>query len=434
VKVLIVGGGAREHALAWKLKQEDPSLSLIAAPGNPGIAELATCVPIGALDIDALAAFARREAIGLTIVGPEAPLAAGLADLFRAEKLSVFGPTRAAAHIETSKSFSKQLMLDAGVPTARAMTFTHVDRAKGAARELGAPVVIKASGLASGKGVIVCTTIEEADRAIDSMLVDHSFGVAGSEVLVEEYMAGEEISVFAITDGERVVPLLASQDHKRLLEGDRGPNTGGMGAYAPVSIAPKMEDITNRILLPTLAALRTRGSPFTGLLYAGLMLTDDGPKVVEFNGRFGDPETEAVLPIMQISPTLFELLHTVACGESLPEGVTVRATGHAVTTVIASSGYPEQPRSGDVIEIPDVPDEVLVFHAGTKRRDGNSGPLVTNGGRVLAITGTGSSLEQASRRSLEFATSVQFDGKQLRSDIGWRELARAAVEERAGAA
>jgi phosphoribosylamine---glycine ligase len=434
VKVLVVGGGAREHALAWKLKQEDPSLSLIAAPGNPGIAELGTCVPIGALDIDALAAFARREKIGLTVVGPEAPLAAGLVDLFRAEKLPIFGPTRAAAHIETSKSFSKQLMLDAGVPTARAMTFTHVERAKGAARELGAPVVIKASGLASGKGVIVCTTIEEADRAIDSMLVDHSFGVAGSEVLVEEYMAGEELSVFAITDGERVVPLIPSQDHKRLLDGDRGPNTGGMGAYAPVSIAPPMAEISNRILLPTLSALRARGTPFTGLLYAGLMLTDDGPKVVEFNGRFGDPETQAVLPIMQLSPTLLELFHAIARGEPLPDGVTVRATGHAVTTVIASAGYPEQPRSGDVIELPRAPDDVLVFHGGTKRRDGNAGPLVTSGGRVLAVTGIGGSLEQASRRSLDYASSVRFDGKQLRSDIGWRELTRPAVEERAGAA
>ena len=302
MKVLIVGGGGREHALAWRFKKDNPALTLYAAPGNPGIAELATCLPISITEFDALATFARREGVSLTVVGPEAPLAAGIVDHFRAERLPIFGPTRDAAQIETSKSFAKQLMLDARVPTARALTFTDADRARGAARELGAPVVIKASGLAAGKGVMVCETLADADRAIDAVLVQRTFGVAGSELLVEEFMEGEEVSVFAITNGEWLVPMVPAQDHKRLLAGDRGPNTGGMGAYAPVSALTREAEgeIVSTILRPTLDALRARGAPFTGLLYAGLMLTRDGPKVVEFNCRFGDPETQAILAVCHI--------------------------------------------------------------------------------------------------------------------------------------
>jgi phosphoribosylamine--glycine ligase len=428
VKVLIVGGGAREHALAWALKHNDPAVRLFAAPGNPGIAEVATCLPYSATDFDALSTFARQEHVDLTVVGPEAPLDAGIVDRFRADGLPIFGPTRHAAQIETSKTFAKQLMMDAGVPTARALTFTDAARARGAARELGAPIVIKASGLAAGKGVIVCETLDDADRAIDAMLVQRNFGIAGSEVLVEEFMDGEEISFFAITNGEWLVPLTPSQDHKRLLDGDRGPNTGGMGAYAPVSLlnADAEQAIVNEIFRPTLDALRARHAPFTGLLYAGLMLTRDGPKVVEFNCRFGDPETEALLPILPSTPSLLDLMLAAATDAPAPASSAIRpAEGHAVTTVLASAGYPETPRTGAVITIPPAPDGVLVFHAGTKRRP--DGALITNGGRVLAITGCASTFEEAQRRSREFASRVEFEGKQFRSDIGWREAARATA-------
>ena len=437
MKVLIVGGGGREHALAWACKRDNPAVTLYAAPGNPGIAELATCLPLSVTDFDALATFARREGISLTVVGPEAPLAAGIVDRFRAEGLAIFGPTREAAQIETSKSFAKQLMLDAGVPTARALTFTEADRARGAARELGVPIVIKASGLAAGKGVMVCETLAEADRAIDAMLVQRNFGVAGSELLVEEFMEGEEVSVFAITNGEWLVPLVPAQDHKRLLAGDRGPNTGGMGAYAPVS-ALRVEtenEIVRSILRPTLDALRARGAPFSGLLYAGLMLTRDGPKVVEFNCRFGDPETQAILAVSPSSPSLLDLMLAAARNGDRPDDdVLPRERGYAVTTVLASAGYPETPRTGDVIAIPPVPEGVLVFQAGTKRRPYPDGALVTNGGRVLAITGCAPSFEEAQKKSRDFASRVDFAGKQFRADIGWRELARQTAAGHAGAA
>jgi phosphoribosylamine--glycine ligase len=435
VKVLLVGGGGREHALAWAFKQDNPALTLFAAPGNPGIAEIATCLPYAATDFDALTTFARREGVALTVVGPEAPLAAGIVNHFRAEALTIFGPTREAAQIETSKSFAKQLMLDAGVPTARALTFTDAGRARGAVREFGPPIVIKASGLAAGKGVMVCETIADADQAIDAMLVDRSFGVAGSELLVEEFMDGEEVSVFAITNGEWLVPLVPAQDHKRLLAGDRGPNTGGMGAYAPVSAlsAETEREIVSRILQPTLAALQARGAPFSGLLYAGLMLTRSGPKVVEFNCRFGDPETEAILAIRPSKPSLLDLMMAAARNEDPPDdALATRETGHAVTTVLASAGYPEAPRTGDVITIPPIPDGVLVFHAGTKRRA--DGALITNGGRVLAITGCASTFEEAQKKSRDFASRVDFNGKQFRDDIGWRELARLTAAGHAGAA
>ena len=432
MKLLIVGGGGREHALAWRLKHDNPALTLLAAPGNPGIAELATCIPVAATDVDGLATLAQREKAALTVVGPEASLAAGIVDRFRAEELAIFGPTRAAAQIETSKAVAKQLMLDAGVPTAQAITCTEQARAKGAARALGAPVVIKASGLAAGKGVVVCNNLEEADRAIDAMLVDHTFGVAGSEVLVEEFMQGEELSVFAITDGEHVVPLVPAQDHKRLLAGDRGPNTGGMGAYAPVSAGIQVDDIVERILVPTLGALRARGTPFTGLLYAGLMLTAEGPKVVEFNCRFGDPETQAILPIMELEPSLLELMLSVARGESVPHvRHAPRPSLHAVCTVVASGGYPDAPRTGDAITLPPVASDVFVFHAGTKRDA--DGTLRASGGRVLAVTGVGASLEEAQQRSLDVVERVTLDGKQFRPDIGWREIARLTGAGHAGA-
>jgi phosphoribosylamine--glycine ligase len=431
----LVGGGGREHALAWKFKHDDPSISLIAAPGNPGIAELAECVPVAASDLDRLVALAADRAVDLVVVGPEAPLAAGLVDKLRAAGVPAFGPTQAAAEIETSKAFAKELMLDAGVPTARARVFSTVADAKACAREYGAPVVIKASGLAAGKGVIVCETLQQADEAIESMLVGNAFGESGHQVLVEEFMEGEEVSVLALTDGTRVLSLVPAQDHKRLLAGDRGPNTGGMGAYAPVSLGHRLgtvdrdttallREVETRVLLPTLAAMRERGRPFAGLLYAGVMITADGPKVVEFNCRFGDPEAQAVLPIADLAPTLAHVMLAIARGEGIPAGARCRASGYAVTTVLAAAGYPGTPHAGDAITLPAARGDAIVFHAGTRRDD--AGHLVTSGGRVLAVTGTGANFADAQRVSAEVAAAVQFAGKQFRDDIGWRERARGA--------
>ncbi len=423
MRVLIVGGGAREHALGWKLLADDPSLEIISAPGNPGLAALGRCAAIAATDIAGLAALARREEVAFTIVGPEGPLDAGLVDHFRANGLPVFGPSQAAARIETSKRFAKELMLKAGVPTASARTFTNVAAATAEAERLGAPVVIKASGLAAGKGVVVAASLAEAKDAIGSMLEGNVFGAAGHEVLVEEYMTGEEISVFAITDGTHILPMIAAQDHKRVGEGDTGPNTGGMGSYAPVSISTSTvaRDSVERVFLPTLAALRAAGSTFTGLLYAGLMLTRDGPKVVEFNCRFGDPETETLLPLM--ASGLLEPLRAVANGDSIAGARPIEwRPGAAVTTVVAAEGYPGPVRSGDLISLPSDDRDVIVFHAGTKRNA--DGALVTAGGRVLAVTARAASLSEAQKLSASHASLVQFSGRQYRRDIGWRDLAR----------
>lgn len=426
MKVLVVGGGGREHALAWRLRLDEPDTQLFAAPGNPGIAELATCAPIAATDIASLAAFARRERIDWTLVGPEGPLEAGIVDAFRAEGLAIFGPTRAAAQLETSKAFSKTLMMGAGVPTARAIVATDAREARRAVDEIGAPVVVKASGLAAGKGVIVCETLDQAHEAVSSMLETHSFGNAGDTILVEEFMQGEELSVFVLTDGERVLALPPAQDHKRLLDGDQGPNTGGMGAYAPVSVVDAtpglLDDVLQRVVHPTLGAMRARGTPFTGLLYVGLMLTDDGPKVVEFNCRFGDPETEAVLPAIDPKDSVSGLMADIALGARLTDSDPLETSRAAVTTVVAAPGYPAHPRTGAPIEIPTAPDDVLVFHAGTKR--GSDGRLLTAGGRVLAVTGLGETMEDAQRRSQAFAARVSLADKQFRTDIGWRELSR----------
>jgi phosphoribosylamine--glycine ligase len=425
MKILIVGGGGREHALAWKLRRDDSDSELFAAPGNPGIAAIARCVPIGPGKLEELAAFAENERIDLTVVGPEGPLEAGIVNLFQSRGLPIFGPTREAARIETSKRFAKELMTRARVPTARATYHTDQRNAKLLLAEFGAPVVVKASGLAAGKGVVVAQSIPEAEDAIDAMLSNRVFGDAGGEILIEEFMEGEELSLFVITDGERALPLLAAQDHKRLLDGDFGPNTGGMGAYAPTSIAtPELtRQVMREIIEPTLGTMRAEGCPFRGLLYAGLMLTLDGPKVVEFNCRFGDPETEALMPLMDSS--LLELIASVAGGGSLASS---RAPDWkqltAVTTVVAADGYPEKPRTGDVIRLPEPPSDVHVFHAGTALNP--SGELVTAGGRVLAITAVAGGLVEAAELSREYAEQVSFKGKQLRGDIGWRELTRGA--------
>ncbi len=427
MKVLIVGGGGREHALAWKLKGEEPGLDLLAAPGNPGIAALARCVPVPATDVERLAELAEAERVALTVVGPEGPLAAGLVDRFRARGLTAFGPTRAAAEIETSKGFAKDLMRRAGVPTARAERHVDVASAKRAAREFGAPVVIKATGLAAGKGVIVCQTLAEADAAIEAMLERGVFGAAGAEILVEEFMEGEELSVFALTDGDTVLPMLPAQDHKRLRERDEGPNTGGMGAYAPVSLggAALLRTAVERVFAPTLTALREEGRAFTGLLYAGLMLTSDGPKVVEFNCRFGDPETEALLPLLRSG--LLDPMLAVAKGERL-RGASPFAwhPRFAVTTVVAAPGYPDQPRTGAPLALPNpAPADVYFFHGGTARDADER--LVTAGGRVLAVTAVAETIREAQERSRTNAAEVEFEGRQFRSDIGWRELTRAGA-------
>jgi phosphoribosylamine---glycine ligase len=425
MKVLLVGGGGREHALAWKLCTDDPSLTLLAAPGNPGIAQLARCIPIGVDKLKELASLAEEEYVDLTVVGPEAPLEAGIVNLFQSRGLPVFGPTREAARIETSKRFAKDLMVRAGIPTARATQHSDAKEAKAALVDFGTPVVIKASGLAAGKGVIVAQSTAEAERAIDAMLGDRIFGAAGREILIEEFMEGEEVSIFAITDGQQALPLLPVQDHKRLLEGDLGPNTGGMGAYAPASIAtPELVTrVMNEIIRPTLAALRDAASPFKGLLYAGLMITADGPKVVEFNCRFGDPETEAMLPLMDSS--LLELIAAVAGGGSLsrtryPDWKPLSA----VTTVVAAAGYPDNVRKGEPIRLPAPGPGVEVFHSGTGKDP--LGQLVTAGGRVLAITGVAENLLEAAELSRTYAEQVSLNGKQLRRDIGWRELTRHA--------
>jgi len=425
MKVLIVGGGGREHALAWKLRRDDPNAELIAAPGNPGIESVARCVPISADKLEPLAELAEKLRVDFTLVGPEIPLEAGIVNLFQSRGLPIFGPTREAARIETSKRFAKELMRGAGVPTARATNHTDALEAKLALADFAAPVVIKASGLAAGKGVVIAQSAAEAERAIDAMLNDRVFGAAGREILLEEFMEGEELSLFVITDGEHALPFLGAQDHKRLLDGDFGPNTGGMGAYAPTSIASP--DIVSRVMReiiePTLAAMREQGCAFKGLLYVGLMLTEDGPRVVEFNCRFGDPETQALMPLMESS--LLELIAAVAGGGSLarsraPEWKPLSA----VTTVIAADGYPEKPRTGDVIHLPAPEAGIEIFHAGTARNPG--GELITAGGRVLAITAVAPDLVEAADRSREFAERASFKGKQLRRDIGWRELTRGA--------
>lgn len=423
MRVLIVGGGGREHALAWKLIQDDPTLEVIAAPGNPGIAAIGRCLPVSATDIAGLMALAKQERVSFTIVGPEAPLSLGIVDRFREAGLAIFGPTQAAARIETSKRFAKELMLKANIPTASARTFTTIPEAKDEVRRLGAPVVVKASGIAAGKGVIVAMSIAEADAAIDDMLDAKVFGDAGAEVLVEEYMRGEEISLFALTDGTNVLPMIAAQDHKRIGEGDTGLNTGGMGAYAPVSIATPglMLSIRDRILLPTLTAMRDEGCAFTGLLFAGLMLTEQGPKVVEFNCRFGDPETQAILPLLGSS--LLVAMRAVADGGSIRSlDQFFWRQGASVTTVVAAEGYPGSVKGGDAITLPETPSGVTIFHAGTARNA--DGALVTAGGRVLTVTAVAESFAAAQAASRSTAEAVQFRGRQLRRDIGWRERQR----------
>jgi phosphoribosylamine--glycine ligase len=420
VKALIVGGGGREHALAWKLKADDPSLEIIATPGNAGIAELARCVQTNTAKLDEIIDFAEAERPDITLVGPEGQLAAGLADKLFERRFPVFGPSAAAARIESSKAFAKSLMAAADVPTAVARTFSDSRSAKSFAHELGAPVVVKASGLAAGKGVTVCSTLAEAEDAVDRMLEFRELGDAGAEILIEEFMSGEELSVLVITDGTRYREFLPARDHKRLCDGDSGPNTGGMGAYAPVRAATPavMRTVRARIIEPTLAALRDRGTPFRGVLYAGLMLTRDGPRVVEFNCRLGDPETQAILPLLRSH--LLRWIVPVAQGNELPETPFTWEPESAVATVVAAAGYPGRARIGDPIALPALRDDTIVFHAGTARDNG--GRLISAGGRVLSVTSVAKTVEQAAALSRSAAEQIQLEGKQLRRDIAASEL------------
>jgi phosphoribosylamine--glycine ligase len=426
VRALVVGGGGREHALCWSLRREDPHADLYCAPGNPGTADIAHNLPIAADDLDRLADAADMYAIDLTVIGPEVPLACGLADRLRAEGRPVLGPSAAAAQLEASKAFAKQVMATAGVRTAASGTFSDLKQALAYVDRHSEPLVVKASGLAAGKGAIVCATRQEAARAVRSLLETGEFGDAGRIVVIEAFLEGEEISVLAVTDGRELELLPVSQDHKRLLAGDRGPNTGGMGAYSPVSLAsPALLDRVKRdVLLPTLEAMRRLGSPFTGVLYAGLMIDPAGvPSVVEFNCRLGDPEAQVVLPL--ISGGLTDCLWRVAKGERPSRMDTTRAA--AVTTVLASRGYPEHPEKGAAITLPDsLAEGVTIFHAGTSRS--GDGVLRVEGGRVLTVTAVGATFGEAQQLSRDTADVIEFDGKLFRADIGWREAAR--LEER----
>ena len=421
MRILLVGNGGREHALLWKLRRDAPDAEFFATRPNAGMAESCEGVPIASGDVEALAGWAEGHRIDLTVVGPEAPLAMGLVDRFERRGLPAFGPSAAAARIEASKAYAKDLMRGAGVPTAEYRTFSNRAAAVDWVHEQGAPIVVKASGLAAGKGAVVCMSEEEATSAIDSMLGDLTFGEAGREIVIEEFMEGEELSLFAIADGSDFVLLQASQDHKRVGEGDTGPNTGGMGAYAPVSIADAetLSEAANDVIAPTLRALAADGAPFRGLLYAGLMKTASGVRVVEFNCRFGDPETQVVLPLMESS--LLELLATVAEGGSLRgKSVTVR-DGAAVTTVVASGGYPGSYEKGLPMTLPAEADDLWVFHAGTAVRDGR---IVTAGGRVAAVTAVAPNFDAAAEATAAGAAAIEFEGAFYRSDIGWRERAR----------
>jgi phosphoribosylamine--glycine ligase len=429
VKVLVVGHGGREHALLWKLRRDHPEHEYLFTAGNAGMESLGRAIDARPADVEEIARVVAAEDVDFTVVGPEAPLAAGLADRLRSEGRAAFGPGADGARLEASKAFAKRLMAENGVPTARFGVFRDRSAAAAFARALGERCVVKASGLAAGKGAIVCASPAEAERALDACLVRREFGAAGEEVVVEEMLEGEEVSLIAITDGTSLVSFLPSQDHKRALNGDQGPNTGGMGAYAPVSIADAafVERALDEIFRPTLAGLAAEGIAFSGVLYAGLMLTMDGPKVLEWNVRFGDPECEALLPLLESD--LLELLVAASPGGDGLDGYQVCwREGACVTVVAASVGYPDAYESGATIHVPEdleggAFDEtgVVVFHAGTRRRDGE---VVTAGGRVLDVTAVGTDLADARRRAYAALDRIGGEGLRWRTDIGWRELAR----------
>lgn len=415
MNVLLVGSGGREHALAWKLAQSPLLDQLFIAPGNPGTGLVGRNIPVPAESTPLLIDVARRERCGLVVVGPEAPLAAGLVDACREAGLPVFGPTAAAARIESSKAFAKQLMEQAGVPTAAARAFEGAAAAAAFARDSGRPWVVKADGLAAGKGVVVAESLDETIAAIERLGATE----AGRRLVLEERLSGREVSLIALCDGERLLPLPPAQDHKRLLDGDAGPNTGGMGAFAPAPSVGRdlAERIVGSVMRPVVDALAAAGTPFRGALYAGLMLTDDGPRALEFNARFGDPETQAIVPL--IDGDLLAALLACAAGRLEHDMLRWRA-GAAVCVVLAAEGYPDSPRRGAPISGMEAlrQQNVLVFHAGTAWEQGT---FVTAGGRVLGVTGFGSTLASAAAFAYDAIEDISFPGMQFRTDIGGRQ-------------
>ena len=422
MKVLVIGSGGREHALAWKLAQSERVQKVIVAPGNAGTATEPNCENALASNVEQWLALAKNEKIGLTVVGPEAPLAAGVVDAFRAEGLKVFGPTQAAAQLESSKDFAKAFMKRHGIPTAEYETFTDPTAAHAYVDAKGAPIVIKADGLAAGKGVVVALTLAEAHAAIDMMLADNAFGAAGARVVIEEFLDGEEASFIVMVDGRNVLAMASSQDHKRLLDGDAGPNTGGMGAYSPAPIVtPQMHArIMREIISPTVAGMAKDGITYTGFLYAGVMIDESGnPKTLEFNCRFGDPETQPIM--MRLKSDLVDLVEHGING-TLDQVDTEWDRRVALGVVLAAHGYPDNPRKGDAIRgLGVAADDAHIFHAGTTLAGDQ---VVTSGGRVLCVTALGDTVKIAQKRAYEVADSVTFEGMQMRRDIGWRAIKR----------
>ncbi|NMG33821.1 phosphoribosylamine--glycine ligase [Azoarcus sp. TTM-91] len=423
MKVLVIGSGGREHALAWKLAQSPKVTRVLVAPGNPGTAREPKLQNVAVTAIEELVALARSEQVGFTVVGPEAPLAAGVVDAFRAAGLPIFGPIRQAAQLESSKDFAKQFLVRHNIPTAKYQTFSDAGQAHAYIDAEGAPIVIKADGLAAGKGVVVAMTLEEAHAAIDMMLLDNKMGDAGARVVIEEFMQGEEASFIVMADGRHALPLATSQDHKRLKDGDQGPNTGGMGAYSPAPVVtPEVHArVMREIIQPTLAGMAAEGLPYTGFLYAGLMIDGEGkPRVVEFNCRMGDPETQPIM--MRLKTDLADLVEAAIAGK-LDQVEAEWDRRVALGVVVAAEGYPDSPRKGDLIDGLDKAgtEDAHVFHAGTAERDGQ---VVTAGGRVLCVTALGENVRQAQKQAYELLSRIGFAGMQYRRDIGHRAMDR----------
>lgn len=426
MKILIIGAGGREHALGWKAAQNPNVETVYVAPGNAGTAlePKLENINIGVEDIDALVAFAKEKNIKLTIVGPEAPLVIGVVDAFRSEGIAIFGPTKDAAQLEGSKAFTKDFLARHKIPTADYANFTEIEPALAYVREKGAPIVIKADGLAAGKGVIVAMTLQEAEDAIQDMLADNAFGEAGSRVVVEEFLDGEEASFIVMVDGSSVLPMATSQDHKRVGDKDTGPNTGGMGAYSPAPVVtPEIhERVLEEVIYPTVRGMDAEGYPYTGFLYAGLMIMADGtPKVIEYNCRFGDPETQPIM--MRMQSDLVELC-LMAIDEKLDEAESHWDPRASIGIVLAAGGYPADYAKGDVISLPsgaEVEGE-KIFHAGTSNNE--AGEVVTSGGRVLCATALGNTVSEAQQRAYELAKQVSWNGMFHRNDIGYRAIAR----------
>ena len=418
MNVLVIGGGGREHALVWKLSKSPTVDKIYCAPGNGGIASEAICVSIDILDFAGLIDFAKKNNIALTIVGPEVPLTEGIVDAFEKEGLAIFGPSKVAAELEGSKAFAKDFMKKYNIPTAEYETFVDAHKAKEYIKKLGAPCVVKADGLAAGKGVIIATTEAEAIQAIDEMMGDKKFGDAGSQVVIEEFLEGEEVSLLALTDGTTVVSMLPAQDHKRIFDNDQGPNTGGMGAYAPAPLcdAAMLKWVQENILQPTVDGMKKEGRLFKGVLYAGLMVTKKGPKVLEFNVRFGDPETQPILFLLEND--LVAICNSVI-NETLDQIDLKWYQGYAVCVVIASAGYPDAYQKGKPITIGEVSELTKIFHAGTKI---DNGQLVTSGGRVLGVTSKGETVVKAIENAYSSIDKVEFTGMQYRKDIGSRAI------------